>query len=588
VTGDPELSPSDQTLLRLLHGGGGEASSEWLSLELDAAMATAGVSNCAPLRSFFHRIAACRLAPEEVAEDLSIWAQPPYVGIPAAVLVSLFDAYLACLARNAVSTLGDRPEEARRTTEAARRLAFWYLGRILASSGRQRSEDQRTILGLPGRSGFLRALRSAMDTVADDELAVLVVELRYVAPAGELADGSSLAAQLDDEAARRLAAVLRDRDVLAHLGTARFGLLLNGVQGPAHASLAASSVCAAFAASVEHAEVEVLTLPRVGIALFPEHARTPEELLQTAQTAAAEAGHAAEGWRIYDPAEHRAARLVHELAPALRRALERNALAMHFQPQVSLRSGKLVGFEALLRWIRPEGRVAPPDILAVAAQAGLARSLRRWIINVTLQQFSALRRRGVEARISLNLQPSDLGDRELADDIELAADTWRIGPESVVLEITEMSVIENLQHTMGVLRRLKARGFRISLDDFGTGFSSLTHVRRLPIDELKIDQSFVRTMLVAPDDERIVRTVIDLADTFGLDVVAEGVEDAATAQRLRQLGCSVIQGYHVSPPLGMDALSQWCDVASLNKAASGMFAEIASSREAAPINGPRV
>lgn len=560
MTGDPELSPSDQALLRRLYrdaeGAGPDA---WLALEFDAALAAAGPSARASARAFFQRIAACRVAAEEVAEDLEAWTQPDCAELPMSVILHLFDAYLACLARHAVSVFQGAPEEARRVMEAARRLAFFYLGQILALSSHPRVQGHAPVAGLLGRSAFVRAVDAAIKAGPDLELAVLLVELRYVGPSGELADGTSLTQLADGKAAQRLAAVLRQRDLLAQLGPARFALLLDGVQGLAHATLAASSVCAAFAAGMEFAGTEILTLPRVGIALFPEHARKAEELLHNAQAAVAEAGRAAEGWRVYDPSEHRAARLVHELGPALRRALQRNALAIHFQPQLSLGDRRLVGFEALLRWIRPEGRVAPADILAVAAQAGLARALRRWIINVTLQQFSTLGRQGIEGHVSINLQPSDFDDRELADDIELAADTWRIAADRVVLEITEMSVIENLEHTMGVLRRLKARGFRISLDDFGTGFSSLTHVRRLPIDELKIDQSFVRTMLTTPDDERIVRTVIDLAGTFGLDVVAEGVEDAATAERLKSLGCDIIQGYHISPPLDLGALKRWCD-----------------------------
>lgn len=390
----------------------------------------------------------------------------------------------------------------------------------------------------------------------EEQLAVLVVRLRHLGlPAERRAEAREAA---DREMGRRLAAVVRAQDRWLRAGAGHFVLLLDGVAGAAHATLAAHRIRAVCEVPVRFGSRDFSAVARVGIALAPEHSDDADELLYFAAEAADQAQHASDGWTVFDQGGVRRFRLARDLGPALRAAIEQNALAMHFQPQVSLADERLIGFEALLRWTCQGEPVSPPDVLAVAEQAGLSHRLTRWIINASLRQLASLRAAGLETRMSINLQPSDFADRELADFVELSLDTWRVPAACVTMEITEGSVLDELAPTVATLQRLKSRGLKVSLDDFGTGFSSLTHVRRLPLDELKIDQSFVRTMLTVPGDEQIVRTVIDLAHNFGLAAVAEGVEDATVAARLRELGCDAIQGYHIAPAMDEAAVLRWC------------------------------
>lgn len=405
-------------------------------------------------------------------------------------------------------------------------------------------------------------LRNALSARARGEvqLAVLAIRLHTLGMRSE--HGPQAREAMDSEMGRRLGSVARSQDTWIRAGTGHYVLLLDGIAGEAHASLAASRIRALFELPFRVGEKAVTLNARVGIALSPEHSDDADELLYFASEAATQALRASEGWAIYDRGSVRRFRLARDLGPALRSAIEQNALALHFQPQVRLADGHPVGFEALLRWHHGGERIPPQDILSVAEQAGLSNRLTRWIVNAALRQHAALLAAGLATSISINLQPSDFSDRELAEFIELSLDTWAVSPGSVTLEITEGSVLDDMDSTLRTLQRLKAHGLRISLDDFGTGFSSLTHVRRLPLDELKVDQSFVRSMLTVPEDEQIVRTVIDLAHNFGLKAVAEGVETGEVAARLRQLGCDEMQGYYIAQPMDAARLLSWCGLHS--------------------------
>ncbi len=231
---------------------------------------------------------------------------------------------------------------------------------------------------------------------------------------------------------------------------------------------------------------------------------------------------------------------------------------MFFQPQLDAATRQLVGLEALLRWrSSPFGYVSPVDVIAVAESSGLMDNLRHWLIQATLRQFSDIRACGIGASVSINLRPNDIIGRGFIDELMMAVDLWQVPASSVIIEITEGSVIPDLEAAIENLNILKKQGFRVSMDDFGTAYASLTYLRVLPLDELKIDQGFIRSMLTEADDERIVLTAIDLGHRFGLKVVAEGVETDEIATRLQAHGCDILQGYFAARPMPATELIAW-------------------------------
>jgi EAL domain-containing protein (putative c-di-GMP-specific phosphodiesterase class I) len=242
----------------------------------------------------------------------------------------------------------------------------------------------------------------------------------------------------------------------------------------------------------------------------------------------------------------------------LRRAIEHNELALYFQPKVSLADGRVTCVEALVRWQHPRyGLVGPDDFVPIAEQTGLIRPLAYWVVDAALRQCNRWRQEGLDLAVAVNLSMRNLHDPEVADTIRQLLLRWGIPPARLVIEITESSLMADAARAMEVLGRLRSMGVGIAIDDFGTGYSSLAYLKRLPVDELKIDKSFVAHMARDDNDAAIVRSTISLAHDLGLSVVAEGIEDEETLNRLTALGCDVGQGYFVSRPQPTAVLAQW-------------------------------
>jgi diguanylate cyclase len=233
---------------------------------------------------------------------------------------------------------------------------------------------------------------------------------------------------------------------------------------------------------------------------------------------------------------------------------------VHYQPKAALGSGKVVGVEALARWHHPaHGEIPPDEFIPVAEQAGVIRPLSRFVIRTVLEQWAAWSRRGLELEIAVNLSPWNLLDGVLADDLDALLREFGAPPRALRLEITETSMMTDPHRTAGVLKQAHALGVGLSIDDFGTGYSSLSWLSRLPVDELKIDRSFVQGVNADRSDAAIVRSTIELGRSLGLTVVAEGVEDRRTWVRLRDHGCHVAQGYLLSVPRTAEQLEIWLD-----------------------------
>jgi diguanylate cyclase len=362
------------------------------------------------------------------------------------------------------------------------------------------------------------------------------------------------------EVAARLTGTLRAVDTVARLGGDEFAVLLPD---------ATADGAAAVAQKVRAALHQPLTLDglgldldaSIGIAVYPDHGGDAAELLQHADVAMYAAKQTHAGFVVYDPAvdQHSPRRLA--LLGGLRRAVERDELVLHYQPKADLHTGQVLGAEALVRWQHPaHGLLGPGEFIPLAERTGLIHPLTRWVLDAALRQAAAWRQADHHLSISVNVSTRSLLDREFPDQVADRLTAWQVPATSLVLEVTESAVMADPVLALEILGRLHALGVGLALDDFGTGYSSMAYLKALPVDELKVDRSFVGQMATSTSDAVIVRSTIDLGHNLGLHVVAEGVENQATWEELAALGCDTAQGYHLGRPMPADELEQWLQV----------------------------
>jgi EAL domain-containing protein (putative c-di-GMP-specific phosphodiesterase class I) len=255
------------------------------------------------------------------------------------------------------------------------------------------------------------------------------------------------------------------------------------------------------------------------------------------------------GWAAYHPDHDQRSSERLALRSELRQAIERDELMLYYQPKRACHDGSLAGVEALVRWQHPRrGLVMPDDFIPLAEQTGLISSLSQWVLVAAVRQCRAWHELGLDIPVAVNLSMRDLHDPHMPETIERLLAEWNVPPELLHVEITESSLMIEPERALQTVIRLRGLGVQISIDDFGTGYSSLAYLKKLPVDELKIDRSFVSDVGVDPSDRAIVRSTIELAHNLGLRVVAEGVEDEATWQLLADMGCDEAQGYHLGHP----------------------------------------
>ena len=288
----------------------------------------------------------------------------------------------------------------------------------------------------------------------------------------------------------------------------------------------------------------------VGIALYPAHADTAGELMRRADVAMYQAKSAHTGRELYASERDTHSRDRLTLAADLERALRRDEIEVHFQPKADSRTGEIVGVEALARWRHPLLGLLQPDVfIPLAESTGLIRSLTRRVTDLALAQCKTWHRAGFALHVSVNVAVADLLDVDLPAQIVAALERHELPAGALVVEVTESSLFSDPVRIQDVLTQLEALGVSLSLDDFGTGFSSLGHLKTLPVREIKIDRSFVAHMASNSADSAIVHATIQLAHRLGKSVVAEGVEDSDTWKQLASAGCHLVQGYALSPPL---------------------------------------
>jgi diguanylate cyclase (GGDEF)-like protein/PAS domain S-box-containing protein len=418
---------------------------------------------------------------------------------------------------------------------------------------------QDALTGLPNRQLFLDhlALAIAQAPRHRKSVAVLFVDVDRLKAIndslGHLA-GDHLLQQLG----ARLQDALRDGDTIARIEGDDFAVIAPGVVNVEAAAKVAQKLQEALHQPFVLEGTEVFASVSIGISLYPADGQQPELLLTNASTAMYRAkGGGRNGFQTYDDSQK--ARAVERLAleNGLHRAIANGELLLHYQPIVELATGRVQGVEALLRWNHPtRGPVSPGVFIEIAEQSGLILSIGEWALRTACAQVHAQRAVSPDLRVAVNLSARQFQDRRLVDEVARALRESGLEPRALELEITETAAMHDAAGTATTLRQLKDLGVRISLDDFGTGHSSLAYLRRFPIDTLKIDQSFVRDMGTDSQATAIVATIISMARSLGLRVLAEGVETAVQRDFLRDFGCDEVQGYLLARPMPIADLAQ--------------------------------
>ena len=420
-----------------------------------------------------------------------------------------------------------------------------------------RSEQLALADGLTGLANRKKLAERTAAAVLEGPVALVLLDLDRFKEVNDTL-GHHVGDQLLVAVAQRLAASLRPGDTVARLGGDEFALLLPNA-GVETASTAACRARAALAEPFVLGGLLVDVSASAGVAASPGHGIDVDDLLQHADVAmylSKESGEV----EVYDSARDHNSPSRLALLGELRRALDADELVLHFQPKADLETGQVVGVEALVRWNHPERGLVPPDeFIPLAERSGLIAPLTAWVLDAALRQLAQWRSRGWDLSLAVNITVKDLCGDQLVDRVAEGLARYGVPAGSLQLEVTEGSLFADSPRARMTLRRLQALGVTLSLDDFGTGWSSLVQLRSLPVSEIKVDRSFVAGMDSDPRDLAIVTSVIDLARGLGMRVVAEGVENEATWRRLATMGCGSAQGWWLSRALPADLLDPWLE-----------------------------
>ncbi len=358
----------------------------------------------------------------------------------------------------------------------------------------------------------------------------------------------------------RIKTAARETDTVARIGGDEFIILMDEVTDPARANDVAQRLVESMLPPFELLGHSLVVTVSIGIAIYPSDDRDLSRLLAKADSAMYEAkARGRNGFRMYSEASagYNPARLT--LENDLRLAVDCNELSLVYQPQIDFASGRIQGVEALLRWQHPvRGAISPLEFIPLAEESGYIVQLGEWVMRSAFHQLSQWKAKGLPlTRMAINISAVQFQQKNFADVLAQALADYAVDPHFIELELTESVLMQNVEEVLDSLQRIKAMGVRLAIDDFGTGFSSLSYLRRFPIDRLKIDQSFVRDIERTPANESITRAIIALAESLSLEVVAEGIEKVSEHEILKKLGCLEGQGYYFARPLLAADVDAW-------------------------------
>ncbi len=412
--------------------------------------------------------------------------------------------------------------------------------------------------GLPNRTAFLDKLHAVIQQAQELGQQILVASIN-INNAIEILHtlGSDIHTALLRQLAERLQSTFPAHLVCARIRENSFALAL-----PLHADFTLDAAAAACQTALEDPfDIGVSQLhmdTSIGLAMFPADSGDAETLLRAASVAMHQAVNSMQPTMRYSAALDHATPQRLSLLGELRQAIRDNQLELHYQPKVNLQTGTVAGAEALIRWNHPQrGQIPPAEFIEPAEHSGLIRPLTEWVIDAAFRQAQQWREAGTVLKIAINLSARNVQDMRLVEYIKEMVQRYQVQPRHFELEVTESTIMLDVDTAQQVLGRLHDMGFVIAVDDFGTGQSSLAYIRRLPIHQIKIDRSFIRNLATDPDNQVIVKATVDMAHSLNLQVVAEGVETDADMQILKDMSCRYAQGYGIAKPMPVHTIPNW-------------------------------
>ncbi len=476
------------------------------------------------------------------------------------IVIQIFSQYGACLARRIPMLLKDA-NQARIALESSRRLCFAILQEIFPDQ--PYLSDESTVIDSSQPRLFEQANVQENDVFiantnnllkeynGQSKIVVLAVRFEFNV------ESAKIISAVTEQLALRLREAIRKDDLIVQFSMRRWGICLLNIDSESLAILAVNKIHRLFENVLMHHKKPILASPYIGVALSDHVLNDASKLLTAAFKSAVNAQTNNTHYAIYDVIKELETKRLTRLAEDLKTAIFENDLELYFQPKYSISNKKIVGLEALLRWNRPQGQANLAAVFEVIEKNDLLEEFTTWLFQTAFRQLKEFLQLGIDIKLSINIVPQNLNNPNFINALQNIIKIWTPPLDKVLIEITEGSMMSDAQHTIQALTKLRELGVKLSLDDFGTGYSSLSYLSRLPIQEIKIDQSFVRNMFNSERDEAIVRTIIELANNFKLDLVAEGVEDQKTALRIAELGCDIIQGFWISRPISGADLIKW-------------------------------
>ncbi|HEY8609284.1 MAG TPA: EAL domain-containing protein [Noviherbaspirillum sp.] len=428
-----------------------------------------------------------------------------------------------------------------------------------AEARMQRMANYDALTGLPNRTLLMQLVGHALNVARRNQVhgALLTIGVQRLEQVYDTL-GQEVADELVSEIGRRLRGALREEDILARIENGKFAIGLLDIQKREHAGMVAQKLISALAAPFLIDGHDLRVHACAGIAVYPEDALDTASLLRFADAALTRARQEGEnGYLFFSPEMNRRAKEHLRIESELRRGLAAGQLLLHYQPKVSLRSGRIVGAEALIRWRHPQrGMVPPGQFIPVAEETGLILDIGTWVLEEACRQIRAWKDRGVDVPpVAVNLSSRQF-DHHLPMRVQAVLDQYGLAPQQIRLEITETLLVRGPDLVIPIMNELAAMGLSLALDDFGTGYSSLAYLKKFPISTLKIDRAFVVGLPREENDCAIARAIVTMGQQLRQEIVAEGVETPEQMHFLRSLGCDQLQGYLFSPPVAADAFEQ--------------------------------